>query len=180
MALSKEDIQLKYPLPVYNYKVTVLTGDLTSSSTSFFDTNFRNKASLISCTEISGLQMELDSVTYRDGLSFTSGFEILPSIPKEIHLSIRKGVTLDGDFLSEWMKTSYPSILSKSNSLRKRDLLIDLCDAAGFPLVRWTVRKAMPLKLQAPSFKADANEVAFEQLDLIAHELSVEYFKPEV
>lgn len=74
------------------------------------------------------------------------------------------------------MKLSYPLILPKPSSLlRQRNLVIDLCDEEGLPVVRWTVLKAMPVKLEAPSFKADSNEVAFEQMDLIAHELKVEY-----
>lgn len=166
MALSPEEIKNRYPIPAYNYRVTILWGNTPSKDT----------VTLISCAEISGLNMELETVTYRHGFSFLTGYHIIPSITKEVRLSIRKGVTKDGRYLSDWMNISYPFVAPAPLSLaRKRDLLIDLCDEEGLPVVRWTVLKAMPVKLEAPSFKSDASEVSFEQLDLIAHELKVEY-----
>lgn len=178
MAVSTDDIRKRYPLPVYNYKVAILWKELTTGIPTSNDT--LDKMTVISCTEVSGLQMVLDTVTYRDGLSFIAGYHILPTIAKEVNLSIRKGVTQYGEYLSNWMKMSYPNSLPRSSNLRKRDLLIDLCNEEGIPLVRWTVRKAMPIKLEAPTFNAETNEMAFEKMDLIAHELQVEYFKSEV
>jgi phage tail-like protein len=162
MALAANDIKRRYPLPAYNYRVSIL--DSIGSTT------------LLSCSEISGLSMEIETEVYRHGLSFIAGFNIIPAMPKEVRLSIKKGVTQEGKYLSDWMKISYPFTVPLPLSLvRKRDLLIDLCNEDGIPVVRWTVLKAMPVKLDSPSFQADTNEVAFEQLDLIAHELKVDY-----
>lgn len=167
MATQVQDIKSRYPLPAYNYRVSILPTGLASALGS---------ATVISCTEVSGLKMEIDTVTYRHGFSFLTGMSIIPTLPKEVRLSIRKGVTKDGQYLSDWMNLSYPLLLPFPLGLmRKRDLLIDLCGEDGFPLVRWTVLRAMPVKLDAPAFKADSNEVAFEQLDLIAQGLKVEY-----
>ena len=167
MAVTVDDIKKRYPLPVYNYRVSILNSGLGAIA---------SDSTLISCTEISGLNMEMETEIYRHGVSFITGFHIIPGMPKEVKLSIRKGVTQQGKYLSDWMKLSYPYILPKPLSLtRKRDLLIDLCNEDGTPVVRWTVLKAMPIKWEAPSFKADTSEVAFEKLDLIAHELQVEF-----
>ena len=120
--------------------------------------------------------MEYDTVTYRHGFSFLNGMHIMPALRNEVRLSIQKGVTTNSQYLSDWMKLSYPFLQPKPMGMfRKRDILIDLCDEAGVPVVRWTVIKAMPIKLDAPSFNANANEVAFESMDLIAHELKVDY-----
>ena len=176
MAQSQTDIKARYPLPVYNYRVAILLGGLAGLPAGAQLTDLAGGFSLISCSEVSGLKMEVSTVTYRHGFSFLAGFHIVPGLPQEVKLSIHKGVTLNGQYLSDWMKLSYPFVQPIPASLaRKRDLLIDLCDEAGLPVIRWKVLKAMPISLEAPSFKADTNEVAFEKLDLIAHELQVEY-----
>lgn len=176
MSLSVDNIKLKYPLPAYNYRVSVLSGTFLRSTGGIKLDELSDKITVISCTEVSGLQMEIDSVVYRHGLSFLTGFHIVPGAPKEIQLSMKGGVTRDGTYLSDWMNISYPFLRPIPQSLvRKRDLLVDLCDEHGKPVVRWTILKALPVKLVAPTFQADTSEVAFEQLDLIAHELKVEY-----
>ena len=176
MPVAANDIKLRYPLPVYNYRVAILSSTVTSLPEGVQLADLPGAVALISCTEVTGLQMKINTVTYRHGLSFIAGFHIIPSIPQEVQLSIQKGVTRHGQYFSDWMKLSYPFQMPKPFSLqRKRDLLIDLCDEEGLPVVRWTVYKAMPISLEAPSFKADTNEVAFEKLDLIAHELKVQY-----
>lgn len=173
MATQVQDIKSRYPLPAYNYRVSIF---LEVAGQAFAPIAGVAPMGLISCAEVSGLKMEYNTVTYRHGFSFITGMHIMPAQHKEVNLSIRKGVTKQGKYLSDWMKLSYPLILPKPSSLlRQRNLVIDLCDEEGLPVVRWTVLKAMPVKLEAPSFKADSNEVAFEQMDLIAHELKVEY-----
>ena len=54
MAETKIDQKARYPLPVYNFRVTI---DGTSMSFS----------------EVSGINLEYDTVTYRHGLSFWEG-----------------------------------------------------------------------------------------------------------
>lgn len=176
MALPVPELKKRYPLPAYNYRVTILLGNWQAIPAGTNLAEMAGAATVISCTEVSGLKMEVDTVTYRHGFSFLTGMSVLPALPKEVHLSIRKGVTKDGKYLSDWMKLIYPLQLPQpAGLLRKRDLLIDLCDEQGFPVVRWTVAKALPVRLDAPSFKADSSEVAFEQLDLIAQSLKVDY-----
>lgn len=176
MAVSQAEIKKRYPLPAYNYRVTILPASVQAIPGGTSLALASGIATVISCTEVSGLKMELDTVTYRHGFSFLTGMHIIPGLTRELNLSIRKGVTIGGQYLSDWMNLSYPLLLPKPfGLLRKRDLLIDLCDENGMPVVRWTVVRAMPVKLEAPAFKADSGEVAFEQLDLIAQGLKVEY-----
>lgn len=168
-----QDIKNRYPLPAYNYRVSIFLG---LAGQAFAPVAGVAAMALISCAEVSGLKMEYNTVSYRHGFSFITGMHIMPAQHKEVNLSIRKGVTKQGKYLSDWMKLSYPMILpGPASLLRQRNLIIDLCDEEGLPVVRWTVLKAMPVKLEAPAFKADSNEVAFEQMDLIAHELKVQY-----
>ena len=52
-------------------------------------------------------------------------------------------------------------------------LPFDLLNENGEPTVSWTVQDAFPKKLDAPSFNASSNEVAIENLELMASNLII-------
>ncbi len=52
---------------------------------------------------------------------------------------------------------------------------VTLCDEQGQPVVSWRVGKAIPVKLEAPTFDAGANEVAVESLEVLGRNISVEH-----
>lgn len=157
MALSKTDIKSSYPLPVYNYRVAISDGD---------------EAPAISFTEVSGLSMEYEPVTYRHGFSFAMGASIIPGMQQPIRLTFRKGIVMGNSFMLDWIYKSHHQPFFEKD---KRDVLIDLCDEAGNPVVQWRVQRAMPVKLDAPGFDANSSEVAIESMELVAHGLTVEY-----
>ena len=49
------------------------------------------------------------------------------------------------------------------------------CDEKGVPLVRWKVTDAVPIKMDAPSFSANSNDVAIESLDWRAYDVKIDY-----
>jgi phage tail-like protein len=157
MALSKADIKSSYPLPSYNYRVTVL-GD--------------GNVNVIGFSEVSGLSVECQPVTYKHGLSFASGVNIISGMRQPIRLTLKKGLMKDGDFLQQWLTESY---LNPFSATAKRDVVIDLCDEAGLPVIRWTVIGALPIKLVVPNFSTSSNEVAITSMELIAVDLEVDY-----
>lgn len=172
MAVNQDDIKKTYPLPAYNYRVTVMSG-FAEGATNMLD---GGTANVISCSEVTGLNMEIETVSYRNGFSFVMGAHHMRGQIKEVQLTIKKGVTAQGSYLSDWMKTVYPNTFSGPLDItRKRDLLIDLCDEAGVAVVRWTVFQAMPIKLEAPTFNVNNNEVAFESMSFLASQLKVDY-----
>jgi len=176
MATGKKEIKSEYPLPAYNYRMTVLPGSFQDipSGTALLENS--DAASVISCSEVSGLFMEVETTIYKHGFSFLTGFQVIPGQRKEVRLSVKKGITTYSKYFSDWIKLIYPFTMPLPFSLsRKRDILIDLCDEKGEPVVRWIVIKAMPTKLEAPTFDAATNEVAFEKMDFIAHQLKIEY-----
>ncbi len=152
MALDQDQIKASYPLPVYNYRVTV-------------------DNSTIGFSEVLGLSVEYDPVTYKHGLSFVAGVKIIPGMGKPIHLTMKKGVVKENDFLAGWIQEAYAHPLEAA----KKNILVDLCDESGKAVVCWKVQGALPIKLNAPTFDAKSNEVAIETLELIAHELQVDY-----
>lgn len=150
-------IKTNYPLPAYNYRVTILDG---------------GGAETVGFSEVSGLGMGYDPVTYRDGFSFAMGFQIIPGMPKPIALTLKKGLARNGDYLQRWLEQSYRE---PGSGGAKRDVIIDLCDETGQPVIRWTAAAAMPVKLDAPVFSAAGNEVAVASMELVAARLQVEY-----
>lgn len=176
MATEKREIKSGYPLPAYNYRMTILPEDFQAIPSGAKILEKSDTVSVISCSEISGLSMEVETTVYRHGFSFLTGFQTIPGQTKEVRLSVKKGVTTNGRYFSDWIKLIYPLTLPLASGLsRKRDVLIDLCDEKGEPVVRWIVIKAMPTKLEAPTFDAATNEAAFEKMDFIAHQLKIEY-----
>lgn len=157
MTQNKEAIKASYPLPVYNYRVTILdNGD----------------ANVLGFSEVSGLSVAYEPVTYKHGLSFLMGIQIVPGMRQPIKLTLKKGLTQNGDFLQAWLNSSY---LEPGLTAARRDIIIDLCDEKGLPVIRWKVKQALPTKLDAPAFTASSNEVAIISMELIAADLEADY-----
>jgi phage tail-like protein len=148
-----------YLLPAYNYRVTILKGDAP------VDLGF---------SEVSGLSLQYESVTYKHGMSFLLGVKIIPGMRQPINVTLKHGIAIgkNRDFLHEWFMTANTQPFSME---KKRDIIINLCDAQGSAVIRWTVQRALPTKLEATSFDANSNDVAIQTLELVAHGLEVKY-----
>lgn len=147
MATTKQIIEAAYPLPAYNYKVTV-------------------DSETLSFSEVSGLNLSYEKVVYKHGLSYALGANIVRAQQNEITVTLKRGVVAKRSQLYNWFAGN-----------DRKDIFIDLCDEEGNAVVRWKINKALPLKMDAPSFNAtDNNSVAIESVDVIAQEISIEYF----
>lgn len=146
MAETKEIQKSSYPLPAYNFRVTV-------------------DGTPMSFAEVSGISLEYETVTYRHGLSFWEGEGIKKYYyDKYVNFTLKKGTIKGIDFLYAWLKEK-----------AVRAVQVSLCDEQGQPVISWRVAKALPVKLEAPTFSADTNEVAIESLEVMAAGISVEY-----
>lgn len=146
MAETKEIQKSSYPLPAYNFRVTV-------------------DGTPMSFAEVSGISLEYETVTYRHGLSFWEGEGIKKYYyDKYVNFTLKKGTIKGIDFLYVWLKEK-----------AVRAVQVSLCDEQGQPVISWRVAKALPVKLEAPTFSADTNEVAIESLEVMAAGISVEY-----
>lgn len=158
MADNKDHIKEKYPLPAYNYRVTILSN---SDST------------VMSFAEVSGLSVEYEPVTYWHGFSFAMGQTIIPGKRQPIRLTMKRGVVQGQDGLQNWIDKIYSNPFY--GDAKQRDVLIDLCDEAGLPVIRWKVQGVLPIKMEAPTFDANSNEVAIESMEFVARSLQVDY-----
>ena len=146
MSESAASQRAKYPLAAYNFRVTV--GDVA-----------------LSFAEVSGLVREYQTLTYKHGLSFWEGEAITKfRFDKYVQLTLKKGVVAGATELYEWLE-----------SVDKKNLSVSLCDEKGAAVVTWQIKKALLVKLDAPSLQASANDAAIETLTLMVSGISVEH-----
>ena len=170
MAEEIKDIKKRYPLPVYNFRVevlstsTLITGALSKTGVS--------KPGIQSArfSDVTGFDLSFTPVVYRDGFSFLTGPTILTGKEEEVKLTLKRGIVPKDSFFYDWL--SETRSLLKSG---KRDLHISLCDENGVGVVHWNVRGAMPTKLSGPVFNAQSQEIAIESLELTAASLRMEF-----
>lgn len=152
MPSDRDPTKPSYPLPVYNYRISV-------------------EDMAMGFSEVSGLNVEYQAVTYRHGLSFLSGEKIVPGMRQPVRLTMKRGIMEGNGILADWFQRAHTNSFTSA----KKDILVDLCDESGNTVVRWKVRGALPVKLSAPTFDAKSNEVAVESLELIAQDIQVDF-----
>ena len=134
------------PLPAYSFLATV-----GGQSAGF--------------SEVSGLAIERDTVSYSHGLSHWEG-ERLITYPSAKHrqLSLKRGVVPgDGSFF-DWLVGS---------DAEARTMDLSLIDSSCAPKVTWQIKEAIPIRLTGPALNAASNEVAIDTLDVMAAGISV-------
>ncbi|MGY0216317.1 phage tail protein [Endozoicomonadaceae bacterium StTr2] len=147
MATTADDIATQYPIPVYRFVVTL--GD-----------------EQIPFQEVSGLDIGYETITYKDGL----GKKHMPGQATDVNITLKRGVVRQASQFFDWINET------SLNLINKRDITVSLTNESGdTPLVTWKVTNAFPKKLTAPSFNGGSNEVAVEQLELMADDVSIEF-----
>lgn len=137
-------IQAQYPLAVFHFSV-----DWGGTRVGF--------------SEVSGLTQEIQAIEYRDG-SFPEYSSIkMPGLRKYSNITLKRGIVKSDNELFNWLSTV------RLNKIERRDLTIKLLDEDHNPVMTWQVARAFPVKVEGPRFKASANEVAIESIE-IAHE----------
>lgn len=155
MALTKENIQSDYPLPVYNYRVEI-NGDAVAFS------------------EVSGLTISYESTVYKEspiaGGSPGPRTLIMPSQRTPPTITLKKGLVRKTSMkhLYDWIRTV------QINQIEKKDIYVRLCDEKGDAVITWKVANAFPVKLDAPSFDAKSNDVAIQSMELKADFITIE------
>ena len=117
----------------------------------------------IGFTEVTGLDMQVEAIEYREGNSPQYSKIKMPGMHKFSNITLKRG-TFNGDKeFYQWINTV------SLNTVERRNLTISLLNENHEPVLTWKVINAFPVKVQASDLKADGNEVAIETLEL-AHE----------
>lgn len=114
-------------------------------------------------TEVTGLDMQIEPIEYREGSSPEYSKIKMPGMPKFSNITLKRGsMNGDSDFY-KWINTT------SLNTVERRDIVISLLNETHEPVISWKAKNAFAIKVQASDLKADGNEVAIETLEL-AHE----------
>lgn len=133
-----------YPLPGFHFSV-----DLGGT--------------IINCSEVSGLDIELDVIEYRDGNSPTFSTQKMSGLRKSSDVTVKKGIFADDDEYYTWFNAV------NMNTPERKDVTISLLDEEHSPVMTWKLVNAWPKKIASPDMKSDSSEVALETIE-IAHE----------
>ncbi|MDB4533898.1 phage tail protein [Vicingaceae bacterium] len=118
---------------------------------------------IINCSEVSGLDIELDVIEYRDGNSQTFSTQKMSGLRKSSDVTVKKGIFADDKDYYEWFNAV------AMNTPERKDVTISLLDEEHAPVMTWKLINAWPKKIASPDMKSDSSEVAIESIE-IAHE----------
>ena len=110
-------------------------------------------------SECTGLNAEANVIEYREGNESLTTRK-LHGLLKFGNLTLKWGVSQDLE-LFNWFKTVMDGDID-----RKQTMSIVLLDEQRNESVRWNILNAWPSKYVVPDLKANANEIAFETIEL--------------
>ncbi|MFO7847111.1 MAG: phage tail protein [Balneolaceae bacterium] len=122
----------------------------------------------IGFTEVTGLNVELQTIDYREGNSLDYQVSKMPGIPQYSNITLKRGVFRSDNEFFQWLNTV------KMNNIERRDITISLLNEEHEPVMVWKVREAWPCKVEGPSLNSTGNEVAVESIELCHEGLVIE------
>lgn len=119
-------------------------------------------------SEVSGLNIEVNVIEYREGGSPDYGVRKMPGMLKYTNIILKRGIIKGDNEFFQWLSTI------RLNRVERRDLTIKLLNEEHEPVMVWKARNAFPVKIEGPHLKATGNEVAIETLEVCHEGLSIE------
>jgi phage tail-like protein len=142
------------PYPAYNFEVVVI------------GISDDGKAVRGSFMEVSGLEVEVALIEYRNGSENTT-LRKIPGLKKFSNIVLKYGITGDLTFWN-WMVKSINGQVQRANGS------VILLDENRQEAMRWNFARAWPCKYKASLLNAKGNEVAIETLELCHEGLSID------
>jgi phage tail-like protein len=115
-----------------------------------------------SFSEVSGLDVSIDVIDYREGNSGGPFAQKLAGLNHVSNVVLKRGLTSD---LSLWAWIN--SVVT--GTIQRREIQIILLDQTDKPVLVWKIHNAWPCKWTGPILNANSGDVAIETLE-IAHE----------
>lgn len=113
--------------------------------------------------EVSGMDVESQTIEYRHGDSPAFSTIKMPGIRKYGNVTMKKGIFHADDKIWAWINAS------KMNTIRRMTVTVRLLDEVGAVSMSWTLTNAWPVKISGVDMKAEGNEFAVESIEF-AHE----------
>ncbi len=118
--------------------------------------------------EVSGLDIEIEAVSFREGSSPEDSFRKIPGLRKYTDITLKRGIVQgDNDFFN-WINTK------QIGTIERRDVVISLLSETHTPIVRWKVRNAFPVHYYGPVLYSNDGGLAIETLVLTHEGMTVE------
>jgi phage tail-like protein len=117
--------------------------------------------------ECTGLSVQVEVQTVVEG-GQNHFVHQLPGRMKWPNIVLKRGIT-DSDQLFEWFWKTSGEGYAGEGKLERTGGRITLLDPTGEPARSWDFEGAIPVKWTGPSLKANANDVATEQLEIAHH-----------
>ena len=109
--------------------------------------------------EVSGLEAELESITYRHGNSRQKSDFIISGRPKFSDVTLKKAMFTKDARLYNWFK-------SNLNSPDTKDVSISLMNELKNKELTWKLISAFPKKITFPDFNSEESGISFETVVL--------------
>lgn len=127
--------------------------------------NFRYKVSVggteAGFNEVSGFDISIDSIEYREGDDLTTPFK-LPGLTKYSNITFKHGITDDME-LYNWIKDCV------EGKIERKVVTISALGEDASVIAVWELAESWPVKYAGPDFNAMGSDVAIESMEL-AHE----------
>jgi phage tail-like protein len=111
-------------------------------------------------SEVSGLQVEIESEEYREGGLNDHVHHFAGKVRYPARIVLKHGFA-DSRAIWDWQSRIV------QGQVQRKNVSIVLQDDQGSERARWNVAQAFPVKWSGPDFRANAAEVAFETLELV-------------
>jgi phage tail-like protein len=118
-------------------------------------------------SECSGLTAEGDAVDYREGTDMQPNVRKLPGLRKYSNITLKRGYTQDTSLWSWYLNIA-------NGVSDRRNVTIILLNEERQPVLRWHAENSWINKIEGPSLKAAASEVAIESVELVHEGLTIE------
>jgi phage tail-like protein len=139
------------PYPGHNFQVIVngVSDDGSAVSGAF--------------SEISGLEVEVEPIQYRNG-NEPNTFRKISGLTTYANLTCKRGATGHVDFWN-WIKRAL------DGQIQRADGSIILQDENQSEVMRWNFTRGWPCKYTGPTFNAANNEIAIESIEICVERL---------
>ena len=142
------------PYTAYNFQVIV--------------TNVSNDGKAVSgsFSEVSGLEVEVPPIMYRNGSEDITQRK-LPGLKKFTDVTLKRGITGDVDFW-KWV------VEALNGKVRRTSGAVLLLDENRNEVMRWNFDRAWPCKYTGPAMHAGNNEIAIETLVICCESILID------
>jgi phage tail-like protein len=119
--------------------------------------------SRIGFMEVSGLDIEIEAVSFREGSSPEDSVKKIPGLLKYSNITLKREIIKGDNEFFNWVNTK------KIGTIERRDVTISLLNESHEPVVVWKIRNAFPVHYYGPVLASNDSGLAVESL-VLTHE----------